>query len=134
MKIEAGKCYKTRDGRKVGPMDRWPSDDAWQSLQQDRPLRGGLWNIDGTALYAGSFDSPDLIAEWTEGPVRTVTRTVTEIVPGEYSYVEVGEIEGNERVPVAIGPCAGLIPMTASELKAAAAVLLELAGALSDGE
>ena len=62
LKIEAGRYYKTRDGRKVGPMKtsrmpKWPFEggavgegDAW-------------YNADGTCPH---IPDDDLIAEWQE--------------------------------------------------------------------
>lgn len=68
-KIEAGKYYRTRDGRKVGPMEVW-CFGGWHSDRAERPLNGGVWLDDGTAKYAGAKDSPDLIAEWIDEPVK----------------------------------------------------------------
>lgn len=63
--IEAGKFYKTRDGRKVGPLivqddDEFPFlDDA--ACESDRP--------DGTWGFNQKIESRnDLIAEWVDGP------------------------------------------------------------------
>lgn len=69
LKIEAGKYYRTRDGRKVGPMEAW-CFGGWHSDGAEHPLNGGVWLDDGTAKYAGAKDSPDLIAEWVDGPVK----------------------------------------------------------------
>lgn len=62
----------------------------------------------------------------TDGPVRTVTRR--EIVEGEFDLVRVHN-PGSKYVRIDVGAKMGV-----AELKAAAAVLLELAGALEDGE
>ncbi|WP_408914047.1 ribosomal protein L7/L12 [Brucella pseudogrignonensis] len=69
LKIEAGKYYRTRDGRKVGPMEAW-CFGGWHSDRAEHPLNGGVWLDDGTAKYAGAKDSPDLIAEWIDEPVK----------------------------------------------------------------
>jgi len=69
LKIEAGKYYRTRDGRKVGPMEVWCLG-GWHSDRAEHPLNGGVWLDDGTAKYAGAKDSPDLIAEWIDEPVK----------------------------------------------------------------
>lgn len=65
----------------------------------------------------------------TEGPVRTVTRTVTEttITPGTYARITVTD-EGKAGM-VGIWLNSGHY-FSPSDLRAAAAVLLELAGAL----
>lgn len=90
MKIEAGRYYKTRDGRKVGPMEHCGSDTdhPWQEAKN---MSAHIWRDDGTSKWR---NDPTLIAEWpTEptGPVRTVTRTTREIVPGVYGGLEVGQ-------------------------------------------
>lgn len=69
LKIEAGKYYRTRDGRKVGPMEAWRFG-GWHSDRAEHPLNGGVWLDDGTAKYAGAKDNPDLIAEWIDEPVK----------------------------------------------------------------
>ncbi len=69
LKIEAGQYYRTRDGRKVGPMEAW-CFGGWHSDRAEHPLNGGVWLDDGTAKYAGAKDSPDLIAEWIDEPVK----------------------------------------------------------------
>jgi hypothetical protein len=65
--IEAGKFYRTRDGRKVGPM----------ILDQDECDAGGLpwsmgdlraWHADGRRYDAANIPSDDLVAEWVEEP------------------------------------------------------------------
>ena len=129
MQIEAGKYYRTRDGRKVGPMaqSEWPECARIEG-------QGGLWNWDGSPHFPFNedLDSPHLIAEWTEaptGPVRTVTRK--EIVPGVYGRVRVYD-ETCEHGHV----CMGLPPpyhWTATELRAAVATLSEIADALEGG-
>lgn len=62
MQIEAGKYYRTRDGRKVGP--------AVQESIGEYP-----WNVrwdEGKYYYSNygkssiSIDSDDIVAEWTE--------------------------------------------------------------------
>jgi hypothetical protein len=65
MKIETGKCYRTRDGRKVGPMsnDMCP-EFVFDGELEDEFLR---WFSDG--FYSVSGDHPlDLVAEWTDEP------------------------------------------------------------------
>lgn len=123
MQIEAGKHYKTRDGRKVGPM-----------VAQHQLWVCGIeaWYLDGKWSHLGGPDPDDLIAEWTEGPVRTVTRR--EIVGGKYGRVRVnGRWEGGVIVFVeGIDHPTGAPVLTAPELRAAAATFLELAEALED--
>ena len=128
MKIEAGKYYKTRDGRKVGPTIENDFPNSYYPFKTS----GGLYVMaDGTANNGWNFDSKsDLVAEWSEGPVRTVTRK--EIVPGTYGRVAVGQPYGST-VPVSVGSSI-LAPwaqgLTPAELRAAAATFVELADAL----
>ena len=67
MKIEVGKFYRTRDGRKVGPMALPKPDDVfrWNALGD----RWGRWRDDGEDGNAtgGTFEAGgDLIAEWID--------------------------------------------------------------------
>ncbi len=130
MQIEVGKYYRTRDGRKVGPMaqSEWPECAHIEG-------QGGLWNWNGSPHFPFNedTDSPYLIAEWNEaptGPVRTVTRkeivvTRKEIVPGVYGNVIVWN-DGSGDVSV-------MNMRTATELRAAVATLSEIADALEGG-
>ena len=70
MKIEAGKYYHTRDGRKVGPMveecprwSEWPFDV--QNEDEDDPISVCLWKDDGICDEGSQYD---LVAEWTDAP------------------------------------------------------------------
>lgn len=65
LKIEAGKFYRTRDGRKVGPM-----------VQQDGYLyhEGWHYNASGECCYRGRSgdcvqEDREIIAEWIDEPV-----------------------------------------------------------------
>jgi len=61
MQLEEGKFYKTRDGRKVGPMGYSPYEGF---LPWEDEVIGDLWDDDGTS---DSGDN-DLIAKWTDEP------------------------------------------------------------------
>lgn len=65
MQIEAGKYYKTRDGRKVGPMERnhgnWAKTHPWTAEVCGAVRDDGTW-----ASERGDISDFDLIAEWTE--------------------------------------------------------------------
>lgn len=128
MRIEAGKTYKTRDGCKAGPM-RSENDGLWFRGDVAYPngigrviSRDRVWRPDGVHDFA--IRDLDLIAEWSDGPVRTVTRK--EIVPGTYGLVEIAH-EAAEGVSVWL-PRNKL--WNAAELRAAAATFIELADAL----
>lgn len=64
--IEAGKTYRARDGRKVGPIEKWMGEA--RCFRSTGSGAGGLWKPDGSAYYKGAKDSPDLIAEWVDEP------------------------------------------------------------------
>lgn len=73
IKIEAGKFYKTRDGRKVGPVRLKATHGS------DGPYRiDGLWNYLENGLV-GSISNgdhkDDLIAEWIDEPVAKASTT-----------------------------------------------------------
>lgn len=73
IKIEAGKSYKTRDGRKVGPIRLKATHGS------DGPYRiDGLWNYLENGLV-GSISNgdhkDDLIAEWIDEPVAKPSAT-----------------------------------------------------------
>lgn len=61
VKIEAGKFYKTRDGRKVGPMENWV-----QGQYREKVGDGRYWSEDGKG--EGCASGADLVAEWRDEP------------------------------------------------------------------
>lgn len=64
MQIEAGKFYRTRDGRKVGPMrDNCNTVFKWRSGEQ-------TWTDEGSFNHGWEANN-DLIAEWTDEPDET---------------------------------------------------------------
>lgn len=64
--IETGKFYRTRDGRKVGPMEIWnPAvEHPWQQQGGSAVFSAGgdIWRDDGSSKY----DVAQLTAEWFE--------------------------------------------------------------------
>lgn len=128
LNIPNGGYGKTRDGRKVGPLfhDRFISLN--EMFYRGTEENEGGWFQDGRAFRDGKERPEDLIAEWTEGPVRTVTRTVEdrEVVLGQFSRVNIIEHDPDDLL-TKLSMRGWYSP---AELKAAAAVLLELAGAL----
>lgn len=71
MKLEAGKFYKTRDGRKVGPMSKWDFD-----VMDCNKFDGGyeLWTIkDGFCWNEDGPHQLDLVSEWVEAAPQTGT-------------------------------------------------------------
>lgn len=78
IQVEEGKFYRTRDGRKAGPMTR-VADSApysppwiWTNAPRGQPRFGllppdYLWRDDGTEAWMLHTESPhDLIAEWVD--------------------------------------------------------------------
>ncbi|WP_435654991.1 hypothetical protein [Brucella pituitosa] len=68
LKIEAGKYYRTRDGRKVGPMRRYVHRDDLFDVVGGGVFGASLWRGNGTAVE--EEDAIDLIAEWVDEPVK----------------------------------------------------------------
>lgn len=136
MKIEEGKFYRTRDGRKAGPMKRWGG--GWIDASR---TRGDMWQDDGLRYYSENRGDDDLIAEWTDGPVREVTRK--EIVPGTYGRIQVShnyDRIGDEAFdPQAVinltardGSMMDRGNFSAAELRSAASTLTAIADALEE--
>ena len=65
MKLEEGKYYITRDGRKVGPMDHYHSYKNLHPWASD----GLLWSTDGIG-YEGCHPEQDIIAEWKDETLK----------------------------------------------------------------
>lgn len=137
MKIEEGRYYKTRDGRKVGPVTIDISEK--ESLRVRAPhLEAGFvaaWFEDGR-FYEKPGSTYDIVALWNEGPVRTVTRK--EIVPGEYGHILVDRT-ANDGSLVLLGfkSTGGIYPQvrsyfTSTELTAAIETLTTIRDALDE--
>ena len=87
MQIEAGKYYRTRDGRKVGPMERDKVDGKdWR--EKDNSAR--LWYDDGTRWICD--EDSDLIAEWVDEPTQP-TNAALAAKYGICITVKIGSIE-----------------------------------------
>ena len=70
MKIESGKYYRTRDGRKIGPMvEEYPRWSNWpfevRNEDGDYPISICLWKDDGACDEGSRYD---LVSEWTDTP------------------------------------------------------------------
>ena len=75
MKLEAGKYYKTRGGRKAGPIKTF--DEKFKGLVEgDTPNKGErVWHPDG--LHAFNETVIDLVEEWTSMDIK---------IDGKYAY------------------------------------------------
>lgn len=124
--IEEGKFYRTRDGRLVGPMIR-SNVGKWTDI-----ANGFQWSYDNGMHCHKDVGCPyDLVSEVpNSGPVRTVTRK--EIVPGEYGIVRVLAKPEDDPFVHAAHVRIDDGYSTSSELRAAAATLIEIADALGD--
>jgi hypothetical protein len=135
VKIEAGKYYLSRDGRKFGPMVDNGGDDGWPMTEVGH--KAPCWTRDGyISTHFGSLPA-DLIAEWEPtGPV--ITETVKRINPGVYGTVEVlsGPTDTySTSVQITMRNGSAFSPhlwFDAAELRAAAATLTEIAEALEE--
>ena len=127
-KIEAGKYYKTRDGRKVGPT---------RTGGQYIYVEGRSYYYDGRRCRSHETGD-DLISEWldeTPSPIRTVTRR--EVVPGVYGRFEVTGTYMKNRVtldfaPSSVGTSVPIVGMNAEELREAAHLFNQIAEALAE--
>lgn len=81
LKLEAGKFYKTRDGRKVGPMveDKWHDRRyGWTVAHEFNAEYGKAWRGDGTFHPdVGTQHGADLIAEWIDEPAAKASNDNT---------------------------------------------------------
>lgn len=93
LKLEAGKFYKTRDGRKVGPMQR----HAWASGYFEMPakLTSQSWYEDGSYIK-GLTSQLDLISEWIEPKVNVAAQVDT--LSDEYGRGSVTPAPSNDNV------------------------------------
>ena len=91
--IETGKFYRTRDGRKVGPIG-W-NDTYLKELFPfvDTTDISDCWSSGGKFLYPGHPDSDkDLIAEWIDEPVATASADAASNDNASVAKFKVGDI------------------------------------------
>jgi hypothetical protein len=148
LRLEVGKFYRTRDGRKIGPMR--DGGAAYSGLfvgpgtviirtDGSPTTHPQIYLLDGTvAMMRAGEENDILVAEWTESsPVRTTERTITEteIVPGIYGRLEIAPYSVDHDgwaigITTSNGRANSVQTMSAEELRAAAVTLNELADAL----
>lgn len=127
LKLEVGKYYKTRDGRKASIIRKNETPDNYLVDHIEQGYQ--LYHYPSGKSNLGDRRD-DLIAEWTDaptGPVRTVTRK--EIVPGVYGSVVVGVRLQDGAIAVGFS-VTGTAVLNPAELRAAIATLTEIADAL----
>ncbi len=146
MKIEAGNYYRTRDGRKLGPAKRYyPIDHghAWSSPYNACEWEVGpyLYQPDGT-FWDNAEPARDLVSEWQDEPTGpVVTETVKRIKPGVYGCIQVVHPPPHNAlsscVQIGLHYNSELVTnlwVTPTDLRAAAAVFIEIADALDDAK
>lgn len=89
MKIEAGKFYKTRDGRKVGPMvnEGWIDGEPWTAEDINR-----YYTDEGSRIIP-TGEPDDLIAEWSD--LTPHQQRTAEMIKVMQAYVDGDEVQGN---------------------------------------
>ncbi len=75
LKIEAGKYYRTRDGRKVGPLMARNNDSYAFAADIAGDIGIRIFQKDGVhgSRWIGNKPNLDLIAEWVDEPVKAAT-------------------------------------------------------------
>lgn len=94
LKIEAGKYYRTRDGRKVGPAK--PYADYWHVMVGavwNGYRENGLWGCREATYGAGGVPL-DLIAEWTDTPADDTPVLFRDMTPAEKGALLLANHEG----------------------------------------
>lgn len=133
--LEVGKDYKARNGQKVALSQRaYVSSVPYAFIGTSENGVRRVYQVDGEHGVGSFTNEPewDIVAEWSEGPVRTVTVTTRRIVPGVYGRLEVGGVVDG-RVHVLIQKGEYTHRLTADELDSLAMVASQLAEALRDG-
>lgn len=82
MKLEVGKCYRTRDGRKVGPMTHHGSHNQFFEFD------GELWFPQGS-FYHDIESKHDIIDKWVDDEYIERTKRMIEVMQ---AYVDGKEI------------------------------------------
>lgn len=81
MQLEVGKYYRTRDGRKVGPMLRYGRVVEGYVAFHTGPDSGALWRESDGLSYPEENKSndpdQDIIAEWTDEPPQPTQPTLS---------------------------------------------------------
>lgn len=134
METRYGRFYRTRDGRKVGPIKKSPYGVGWLTADG---FEGDQWysslhkkeGVEGKCYY-GKEDPLDLVEEWDDKPAnRFYGEQRVEIKPGEYGEISFyGFSRGLSGAMFAEVSVPDLL--TADELREAAHLFVQLAEAL----
>lgn len=91
IKLEAGKCYRTRGGRKVGPLIPNRYDLKTSHPWADSKDETDCWDKNGRYLFrSDQVSSYDIIAEWVDSSHIERTKRMIEVMQ---AYVDGKEIE-----------------------------------------
>lgn len=140
-KLEAGKYYKTRDGRKVQVHVNRPGEDNVSYPWYHDNGAGDISVFHGLK-YSGKScvdeSGSDIVSEWqdpAESPIREVTKR--ELVAGVYGRFEVTGTYQNNRVtmnfaPSSVGTSVPIVGINSEELREAAHLFTQLAEYLEE--
>jgi hypothetical protein len=134
---QAGKTYRMRNGETVGPMRFRGLGEDWPFLGYVDTGVGRLYFPDGRHHAIAQYDiiaeiTPDADAPTAEGPVRRRVTTEVSIAPGVYGKVRVLAKPVNDPFPACVHVRIDDGQSNATELRAAAAVLIALADGLDE--
>jgi hypothetical protein len=115
MIVKEGLSYRTNLGRRIGPVAILPGGMVVTSEEYT------AWDLQGRRYGRNYLDSEFLLEEWTDAPIRTITRK--EIVQGNYGIVAITK---SNKVMIAAGN------YTADQLREAAHILNQIAEALEN--
>lgn len=130
LKIEEGKFYRTRDGRKVGRMVKSEFYDTF--YDPNKLVTSQSWSADGSYI-GGQKGKLDLVLEWHDSPIITVTSR--ELRDGEYGRFSIMKHEGRT-VLIGFNSMGDLHfqTMSVDELREAAHLFNQIAEFLEEGK
>ena len=91
VKIEVGKSYRTRDGRKAVVLDKYTSDLPYPVLVLVGESESAYFYDEMGNCVAGESSKWDLVAEWVDEP-----KTWGEMSPEEKGALLLAELEGKQ--------------------------------------
>ena len=104
MKLEVGKFYRTRDGRKAGPVKQ---STRHPKYPYEARVAGSCHTVDlftenGWFIHSESGDRLDLVAEWSEPTEERIAREELSdecVVEKFNELVKAGQVEFRARIP-----------------------------------
>lgn len=134
MKIEEGKSYKTRDGRKAS--DVTISEPIARFKIEGEDFHRCVFTETGRGNDKYFPDLPtDVVSLWPEEPISPIqSKTVKSCKEGNYGNIYVFHDEMSKVINIGLSNDARVMPFTASELRAAALTFAKLADFLEENE